>query len=63
MTMPESDAVVKLYVFDDAVVVSEELVDQQSTPVDGARVASRFKAEAATSALEMVILIVISQTI
>ena len=32
MTMPESDAVVKLIdVFDDAVVVSEELVDQQST--------------------------------
>ena len=55
-----SDAVVKLYVFDDAVVVSEELVDQQSTPVDGARVASRFEAEAATSVLEMAILIVIS---
>ena len=59
MTMP-SDAVVKLYVFDDAVVVSEELVDQQSTPGDCARVASRFKAEAATSVLEMAILIVIS---
>jgi len=50
MTMP-SDAVVKLYVFDDAVVVSEELV---------ARVASRFEAEAATSVLDMAILIVIS---
>ena len=59
MTMP-SDAVVKLYVFDDAVVVSEELVDQQSTPVDCARVASRFAAEAATSVLDMAILIVIS---
>ena len=59
MTMP-SDAVVKLYVFDDAVVVSEELVDQQSTPVDCARVASRLEAEAATSVLDMAILIVIS---
>ena len=54
-----SDAVVKLYVFDDAVVVSEELVDQQSSPVDCARVASRFEAEAATSVMEMAILIVI----
>ena len=59
-----SDAVVKLIdVFDDAVVVSEELVDQQSSPVDCARVASRFEAEAATSVMEMAILIVISQAI
>ena len=59
MTMP-SDAVVKLYVFDDAFVVSEELVDQQSTPGYCARVASRFEAEAAASMLDMAILIVIS---
>ena len=62
MTLP-SGAVVKLYVFDNGVVVSEELVYKQSIPVDCTGVASRFEAEAATSALEMVILIVISQTI